>query len=158
MGMVLIGRRLSGPELSAAAADPTTVAPLLHGDDPLLDLDKSWHGLHYLLTGTAWDTDDGAGAAILGGEPIGDDVGYGPPRLLAPDAVRAVADGLDAVNEATLRARFDPDAMTDEGIYPAIWHDGDDEFDTYLWPSFVELRRFYRTAATQGEGVLLAVT
>ncbi|MFG1780510.1 DUF1877 family protein [Micromonospora sp. NPDC049051] len=77
MGMELIGRRLSADELRTVLDDPTMVDPLLFGDlddddagmpDPELDLNKSWHGLHYLLTGTAWQIRDGAGAAILGGE------------------------------------------------------------------------------------------
>jgi hypothetical protein len=71
--MQLIGRRLSAEELAAVRADPTMAQALLHGDlegdeaelpDTALDLDKSWHGIHYLLTGTAWDVGEGAGAAI----------------------------------------------------------------------------------------------
>jgi len=42
-------------------------------------------------------------------------------------------------------------------IYPHIWAVGTDEFDSYLAPNFAELRRFYRTAATNGQAVLLAI-
>jgi hypothetical protein len=42
--------------------------------------------------------------------------------------------------------------------YPNIWGDGADEFDGYLAPNFAELRRFYRTAAANGQAVLLAIT
>ncbi|MGW4155458.1 DUF1877 family protein [Micromonospora chersina] len=86
--MVLIGRRLSTEELAAVRADPTAVDALLYGDldddeaempEPELDLDKWWHGIHYLLTGTDWQIGEGAGAAILGGAEIGQDGGYGPP-------------------------------------------------------------------------------
>ncbi len=166
MGMVLIGRRLSAEELAGVLADPTAVDTLLYGDrdddeaempEPELDLDKSWHGIHYLLTGTAWQIGEGAGAAILGGDEIGQDGGYGPARLLDPDTGRAIATALDALDVETLRTRFDPDAMTAADIYPDIWTNGTDEFD-YLMSHFTELRRFYHAAAVNGQAVLLAIT
>jgi Domain of unknown function (DUF1877) len=164
--MELIGRRLSVEELAAVLADPATVDTLLYGDldddeaempEPELDLDKSWHGIHYLLTGTAWQIGEGAGAAILGGDEIGQDGGYGPARLLDPDTVRAIATALDALDVETLRARFDPEAMAAADIYPNIWANGTEEFDGYLAPNFIELCRFYHAAAVNGQAVLLAI-
>jgi hypothetical protein len=93
----------------------------------------------------------------LGGDEVGEDHGYGPARLLRPETVRAVATALGALNVETLRARFDPEAMAAAEIYPHIWAVGTDEFDSYLAPNFAELRRFYRTAATNGQAVLLAI-
>jgi len=169
MSMVLIGHRLSADELQAVLEDPTVVTSLIFGDldddddadmpDPDLDLDKSWHGIHFLLTGTGWEVGEGAaGAAILGGDDIGEDNGYGPARLLRPETVRAVADALDALTIETLRARFDPHAMAAAEIYPDGWTGEADEFDAFLAPHFAELHRFYRTAAENGEAVLLAIT
>lgn len=166
MGMELIGRRLSADELRAVRDDPTTVDTLLYGDldddaempDPELDLNKSWHVLHYLLTGTAWEIDDGAGAAILGGEEIGEDGGYGPARLLDAETVRVIATALDTLDVDTLRARFDADAMTAAGIYPNGWARGEGDFDNDFAPAFADLCRFYRTAAVHGQAVLLAIT
>lgn len=164
---MLIGHRLSAEELAVLRADPTAVDTLLYGDlddddeaempEPELDLDKSWHGIHYLLTGTAWQIGEGAGAAILGGDEIGQDGGYGPPRLLGSDTVRAIAAALDALDVEALRARFDPQAMAAADIYPAIWTNGTDEFD-YLMSHFTELRRFYSLAAANGQAVLVAIT
>ena len=165
--MVLIGRRVTADELRLVLDDPAQVSALLYGDlddedaempDPELDLDKSWHGMHYLLTGTAWEVDEGAGAAILGGDEIGEDGGYGPARLLQPEAVRAVATALDAVDDETLRARFNPTMMMSAGIYPEIWTDDPEILDDYLMAYLDALRQFYRTAATHGQAVLLAIT
>jgi hypothetical protein len=166
VGMVLIGYRLSAQEMQAVLDDPMTVEKLLFGDDdeddaempePELDIDKAWHGIHYLLTGTAWEIGEGAGAAILGGDEVGDDNGYGAARLLSPDTVAAVAAGLDRLDLETLRTRYDPDAMAAVELYPNIWS-GRDEFDSYLALHFVELCRFYRAAADNGQAVLLALT
>ncbi|RLQ10763.1 DUF1877 family protein [Micromonospora sp. BL1] len=158
MGMVFTARRLSGEDLATVLADTGTVGTLFDGGPHELDLDKAWHGLHYLLNGTTYEVRGDAGPAIIGGDPIGPDLGMGPARLLMPDAVRAVAAGLDAVDDATLRARFDPAAMSEAEIYPHIWDDGEDEFDNYLLPHFTALRDFYRDAAASGDAVLLAVT
>lgn len=158
MGMIFNARRLSAEELAAVLADPEKVGTLFQGGPDELDLDKAWHGLHYLLNGTTYEVRGDAGPAIIGGDPIGPDLGMGPARLLMPDAVRAVAAGLDTLDEATLRDRFDPAAMSEAEIYPHIWEDGDDEFDGYLLPNFTALRDFYRAAAEHGDGVLLAIT
>jgi hypothetical protein len=45
-----------------------------------LSLEKSWHMIHYLVTGHT-DDSDAPGNALLAGEPLGEDAGYGPARL-----------------------------------------------------------------------------
>jgi hypothetical protein len=162
--MLLIGRRLSADELTAVRADPTTVESLIYADHddaepgPALDLDKAWHGIHFLLTGSAWEIGEGAGGAVLGGEPIGGDTGYGPIRLLPPEAVRTVAAGLATLEIDELRARFDPESLAAADVYPAIWDEGAEAFDGYLAPYYTHLREFYRAAALNNEAVLLAIT
>jgi Domain of unknown function (DUF1877) len=167
VSMILVGRRLDADELSRLTKDPSLTEELLDEDDDehqdederprALYLDKAWHGLHFLLTGSAWDTTDGAGEAVLGGEEIGDDVGYGPARLLRPDRVSAIAAGLRDVEGDTLRARYDAAALTAADIYPGVW-DEPDVFDAYLGPYFDSLRIFYIAAADEGQAVLLAIT
>jgi hypothetical protein len=66
MGMIFVGRRLA-PDQSAGLQ----TGSLLHGEDEQgsgLDLDKAWHGIHFLLNGSAWETAAGAGEAVLGGD------------------------------------------------------------------------------------------
>jgi hypothetical protein len=165
--MELIGRRLSDGELRAVRDDPTMVDALLYGDlddadaempEPELDLDKSWHAIHYLLTGTAWELREGAGTAILGGDEIGEDGGYGPARLLSPETVHSVATALAMLDVETLRARFDTEAMASADIYPNVWANGTEDFDSFLAPNFTRLRQFYQAAAANDQAVLLAIT
>jgi Domain of unknown function (DUF1877) len=52
--------------------------------DTAVDLDKAWHGIHYLLTGTTLSNRTLASKVIMGGEDIGPDFGYGPAQLLQP--------------------------------------------------------------------------
>ena len=55
-----------------------------------LDVDKAWHGLHFLLTGTADGGAEPASYLLTGGEELGDDEDV-QARLLRPAQVRALA-------------------------------------------------------------------
>jgi hypothetical protein len=154
--MIFEGRRLTSEQVAELAADPSLTAGLLDREDDVLDLDKAWHGIHFLLTGSSWETSPGAGEAVLGGDPIGDDLGYGPARLLPAERVQLVAAALREVTADSLRARFDPAALLAEAIYPQVWDDED--FANYLLPNFLSLQEFYLAAAEDKQAVLLAVT
>ena len=121
----------------------------------LLEIDKAWHGLHYLLTGSARDTEGPLGQAILGGTEIGDDGGYGPARYLLPDEVKAVSIALEKVADAELRNRYDASALSAANVYPGGWDDP--ETLEWLLEAFGELQSFYRGAAARGSAALLFI-
>jgi len=118
-----------------------------------LDLHKSWHCLHFMLTGKAEETGGTPlGDAILGGVEIGGeeaDTGYGPPRALKPAQVRAVADALADFPIDQRAQEFDAMAAEKAGIYVAK-HDPE-ELNEY----FGKLRSFYDDAARKGNAVIL---
>jgi hypothetical protein len=87
------------------------------GSEEGLTLEKSWHCLHYLLTGTAWETDNVLGKAILGGAEIEPDMGYGPARYLEPNEVKKVAKALKKVSKKDLVSRFNLAAMKAAKVY-----------------------------------------
>ncbi|GAB2769679.1 YfbM family protein [Terrabacter koreensis] len=173
MGMTVVARTLDEQLLASLHADESLAEELVWdeeeddeadgsdrpGSEPIwLDLDKSWHGIHFLLTGTDWTAGDSgaAGGAILGGRPVGEDNGYGPARLLEPEAVGEVAAALGRVSDADLRARFDAGEMQRLDIYPQVW-DEPGVLDAYLMPNVARLRDFYTHAAARGEAVLISV-
>ncbi|KRC84421.1 hypothetical protein ASE25_21585 [Terrabacter sp. Root85] len=167
MGMTVVARELDSEQLASLLADPSIANDLIldededededeDGSDGWLDLDKAWHGVHFLLTGAAWGTDNPLGGAVLGGREVGEDDGYGPPRLLEPDIVREVAEALGVVTDAELRARFDPEEMQRLDIYPQIWEESD-ILDEYLLPNVQQLRDFYVRAAAHDAAVLIVV-
>jgi hypothetical protein len=65
MGMTVVARALDSEQLARLLEDPSVANDLIldedededgdagDGGDDWLDLDKSWHGVHFLLTGTA---------------------------------------------------------------------------------------------------------
>lgn len=160
MSMIAGLAPLSPSQLDALRADPDGAGALCYPEDATaharnIDLDKAWHGIHFLLTSQAWDKGDGPqGLAILGGEDIGDDQGYGPARVVTPPQVAAVAAALSTLTDEELARRYDPQAMDDQQIYPTIWTRDGDEGLAYLLHHFHALERFYAEAAARGDAVL----
>jgi hypothetical protein len=108
-----LGGRTSG----GAVAGPPPDAP---APPVTIDLHKSWHVLHFLFTGQA----GGGGTApsnflLEGGREVGEDMGYGPARLLDPAATEAVAHFTASLTVETLTQRIDAPRMAALGIYCA---------------------------------------
>jgi Domain of unknown function (DUF1877) len=100
--------------------------------EPALDLAKSWHMLHYLFTGHV-DDSNAPGNALLTGESIGDDVGYGPARLHDETATREFARFLETVDVARLQARVNLREMTRLRVYAMPMGPGSDaEYESEL--------------------------
>ena len=125
-----------------------------------LDLDKSWHGIHFLLTGTSYEGEPPLDFIVRGGVQIAHaEVGIDPPRVLKSDEVQPIADALDRLPPDELRERFDPERMLHEGIYPDIWDHDPAEDDTlgYLIEHYTALRAFVRRAADRGDGLIVTI-
>jgi hypothetical protein len=140
-----------------APAEPDTWEPSSSNEE--LYVDKAWAGIHYLLTGTAWEGDPPLNF-ILGGTEIGNvDVGYGPARALTSDEVRGLAEALDALPPDELRQRFDPTQMMELRVYPEIWDRDPEEDDTlgYLIGHYTDLRNFVRHTADSGFGLIVYI-
>ena len=149
---------LSPEELSGLVADPSNVYDFLYPDgderDGTVDVDKAWHGVHFLLTGEAWGGEPPLADAVLGGTEIGDDNGYGPARYLTAEEVRAVAAVLADLPPAAFRARFDAAELVRHEIYPDIWKELDDAVG-YVAAGYETIRDFYADAAGRGSAALI---
>jgi Domain of unknown function (DUF1877) len=127
--------------------------------DTEVDLDKAWHGISYLLTGSAAPNGTLASKVIWGGEDIGPDQGYGPAQLLAPEEVKAIAQLLEQTSPEMLRERFKPKEMTRAGVYPGvIWERDGDEALKYVLEYYNKLVAFYKRAAQRGQAVIFAIS
>ena len=150
LGKIFGGRPAPAPELVLGAHEGQTV-----------DLDKAWHGIHYLLTGTADGGDGPASFLLAGGESIGDiEVGYGPARALTAAQVQAFHQALSSITPEDLRSRFDPAEMQALKIYPDIWDRDPTEDDTlgYCLDHFAVLRTFVAATAAKGQALVIVLT
>lgn len=161
MGMVGCFAAVDTETMEKLNADPGLVEEYLYPDEGggepphYIDVDKAWHGIHFMLTGSAESGPAPLCWAVLGGEEVGDDVGYGPARILRPDHVRKIARELASIDETAFKARFEPKAMEAAGIYPPIWVRDAEEALEYLVENYLKLVAFYRGAAARGDGAIL---
>ena len=123
-----------------------------------IDLDKAWHGIHYLFTKTAWEGDPPLNFLLLGGTEVGQvDVGYGTARAFTADMVAEIDLALAGLDRAYLERRFDPSEMTELGIYPEIWDRTDEEDDNfgYCAEYFDDLKAFVHRTTEHGRGMII---
>jgi len=124
-----------------------------------LDLQKAWHILHFLFTGHV-DAADAPGDALLSGEPLGEDVGYGPARLHGPEATLAFDRFLTTLDVERLQARVSIVEMRRLNIYSLPMGPGSDaEYDRELREevghAFLKLRDYVSDKSAKGDGLLI---
>ena len=141
----------------ATTNPPSLRSPECLCQEDTMDLDKAWHALHFLFTGSDWEGDFPNGFLVSCGEPIGDvDVGYGPAKSFSPQQVEDIAAFLGGVDPKTLKQRFDPEKMHKMEIYPSIWDNGaesEQELE-YVLGGLGELKEFV-TVTVEREMALL---
>lgn len=151
--MISVWRMIDADAAGDLLQEPGQIEAFLDEDGPELDLERAWHGLHFLLSGSARET-AGPRGAVLGGRRLGEvNVGYGPARLLSCAEVAAFDDLLQCTSEADFRARFDAQALTRADIYPNEWEGaqaGETDPRAWLRAHFGNLKVFVAAARRDG--------
>jgi Domain of unknown function (DUF1877) len=131
-------------------------------DPDLIEIDKSWDCILYLLTGNTLDSlelaDPLLASVIIGKQVIDEDqdMGYGPANYNDPAQVEEIAAVLTERPGTTLKVVFDPFKMTELELYPGRWDDpGAWEF---IETCYEQLRRFYAIAAKNQQAVITFVS
>jgi hypothetical protein len=151
---------LSSEQLNALLADPQSVDAFVYPDPEgfrrdELDLDRSWHLIHYLLNAETWGGTGSLSDAVLGGTALdGTDAGYGPYRYLLPSSVAATSAALSEVSPEELWDRFDPASVAIAEVYPQGWTGGHIERE-YTLNHYKALQSFFSKAAASGNAILL---
>jgi len=166
--MSMIGNvlRMSTKKVEALRANPERITRVLYpsedgdtvmSDDVHLDLEKAWHGIHFLLTGEVWEGELPL-AFLVRGQELGDvDVGYGPARSFDASEVRAIAEALGPISPSMLRSRFDPRATGWSEVYPTHGAAPDDEAREYFISYYEALRAFVLETAELGAGLIVYI-
>lgn len=136
------------------SAAPPSLEPRDADDEG--DADKSWHGMHWLFTGTAEGGGFPASFILLDGEPVGDeDVGYGPARIFSVEQVRQIDSFLQGLEDGALESGFNPALMDAANVYPQCWaRDGAVGLE-YIMENLSSMKRIIRDAAARGHCLLL---
>ncbi|MQY06675.1 YfbM family protein [Actinomadura macrotermitis] len=114
------------------------------------DIDKTWQALDFLLHRAGFPVDIAYGEEQI---PGADAWGYGPPRYLTPERVRAAVAAFPAFPHHALAEGVTPADLAKADIYPHIvWERGEPlEYVTYHYASLVE---FFQAAARDGHAVV----
>jgi hypothetical protein len=159
MSMISVLVFASDEEIRQLLEQPDNISDFIEQERTSTDLDKAWHGIHWLLTGSADSGEEPLSYLLVGGEPVGDvDVGYGPARALTSEQVAAWDAALSRTSREELARRFDPKAMLEAQIYPAIWarsiKGGEDTLE-YVLQAYGSLRDFVGAARKEHSGLLV---
>jgi hypothetical protein len=125
-----------------------------------IDLDKAWHAIHFLLTGSAWEGEPPKNFIVGGGTPIEDsDGGYGEARFFTKDEVAAISSALSELPVDRLLARYDGKGLADADIYPSIWArpDEQDENRDYIRENYSELQSYISGLANRGSSMIVSI-
>lgn len=128
--------------------DPASFV-LGEGEGADADVDKAWHGIHYLLTKTAWEGEAPLNFLAQGGREVDEGVG-----AFTAAQVAAIDRALAPIDARVLATRFDPAEMDRLEIYPGIWTGDSQEALGYCLAYFSELKNFIRQAASRGLGMV----
>ncbi|WP_258100815.1 YfbM family protein [Marinoscillum pacificum] len=166
MGMIGSFIRLSEKELNEIKNDSELLESKAFAEDAfdadwMLDVDKSWEGLHYLLTGQSLaDSEvdgypDGIRSKIVFSNQFVDpeqDLGYGPAHYLTASQVKQADEELSKMNLEVLRKNIDWSDMQARNVYPQIWQES--EGPEYLFENFTDLKEFVKKAAEENEALI----
>lgn len=166
--MSMIGNyfRVSQEELDEFLKDSSKLEERVYNEseeaDPnLLDVDKAWDGIFYLLTGKTLDTFDQAPPPLLWvsfppNEIDPDlDMGYGPAAYTTPEQTKELNEALNNITNEQFKNRYNGKLMMELNIYPQVW-EGNDGLD-YLSDYFTELKAFYNSAAENNQAVIIFI-
>ncbi|MFJ3405033.1 DUF1877 family protein [Promicromonospora sp. NPDC090134] len=162
--MSMIGEymRLAPHDLDVALADPESIRDLIDelwdledaGSEPdarLMDVDKAWHGLAFVLERA------GVPTAVVHGDaqvPRSDDWGYGPPSWLSVERVGELSAALAELDADAVVGAVPGAALVEAEVYPlGMWADGDCK--DYLIGHLKRLADFFAEAADAGMGMLV---
>lgn len=162
MGMIATVLRVTKNELEEYLKDSKKLEDWVYDEKnyespKLLDLDKAWDGIIFLLTGDSFAGMEHPLVRILFSNELIDDeqdMGYGPAHYLTAEQVKELNTELSVISAESLRKNFDGKKMHEAEVYP--FYDpnpGDDEAD-YLLDNYTALQAFYAEAAKNDEAVI----
>lgn len=165
MSMIGSFLRVSEDELKAFLNDSSLLEDRFYNEEDeetpnIIDIDKAWDGIIYLLTGNGiqgadLSNSEGLQAIIFSGQLIDpdQDMGYGPAHYLTPEQVKKFSDMLTKKTKESLFLNYNPVDMNEKGIYPVIWDEEGEAF-IYLFSYFENLRDFYAEAAKENQAII----
>lgn len=150
-------------EMTAMSAEEIfdEIEELQETEDAVLDIDKLWDGLHFLLTEvTASEPIEGnpLSEAVVGVKMFSEDNDADYIAYTLPERVPAILNALKSFDIEKAVADFNPKEFAKNDIYPNIWlRDDKAELQAELAECFSALKDFYEQAAQEEKGVIVSI-
>jgi len=159
----MIGNLRPAPdaEIQRLLAHPAEITRFLYGsgaeERERVVLDKAWHAIHFVLTGSRLGGAEPLNFLVTEGTPVGDvDVGFGPARVLTGQQVRELAAALAGIQPDDVARGVDLKRFDEEAIYPGDWQRNGYGMD-YVVANYREMRALISRTAEQGDGLILYI-
>ncbi|MBC2242507.1 YfbM family protein [Listeria booriae] len=169
MGMIGNYCKITKEQFDLLKQGDVAVSDFLYGDnnvlaDDLLDIDKAWDCIHFVLTGEGMATMadsklEGSPAfnVVMGGKEISaEDIGYGSARYLTPAEVIACNDAMKDITEKEFTSRYTAEDLLTHQIYP-LYDTVDETFISYSYQHFNALQAFFAQAVKEAKYMLLYI-
>ncbi|MFD2554786.1 YfbM family protein [Sphingobacterium tabacisoli] len=164
MGMIQYYLRVDQKLLESFLQDSKALVDVVYSkkesdDYALLDLDKAWEGIFYLVTGSSLAdafTNELPQLPLLFGPSQIDpelDMGYGPATFTTPEQTKEMYNIIKDLSRDELTSRFDSDKMFEQDLYPDIWDD--ENALEYLLDFFEDLKGFYKDAVENNQAMVM---
>lgn len=167
MGMIANYQYLSDNELSQIMRDSRQEEELLdlvedypEGNDTLIDIDKMWDALLFVMTGfnsSEFMDDDPLREAVLGVtslENVSEYIAYTEHSKIAE-----IVQALEDFDMDRALANFSMEACKKADLYPDIWDylDEEEEIKDDIRTCFVKMKNFYKKILTLKGNVLVTI-
>ncbi|MEN3747149.1 YfbM family protein [Sphingomonas sp. HF-S3] len=160
MGMVVYLRRLTAEQLKGIQENPEDLERFVFsGEDgtEVIDFDKAWHALHFMMTGNAGMTSHPLSVLVADDRNmIGtDELGLGGYWLLDPQRVDQFARTLEQLSDDDLIKTFDPTRMVADNVYLSeFFVEEAEEALPYIMQGVPRFRAFAEAASRDGDHVI----
>lgn len=163
MSMIQFFLRVTNDELKGIIENSTLLEEAIDSDSNfrLLDIDKSWEGIFFILSGCRLANSNDAQPPIkwaIFGDAIIDenqDFGYGPAEYRTTEQVKAIAEALENFSDEHFKeVIIKTDATITSQIYPFVVWSEEDEIQEYFYDNFIQLKGFYTEASKNNEAVI----
>ena len=167
MGMIANYQYLSDNELSQIKRYSRQEGDLLdlvedypEGNDTLIDIDKMWDALLFVMTGfssSEFMDDDPFREAVLGVTPLEDVSEY--VAYTEHSKIAEIVQALENFDMDRALADFSMEACKKADLYPDIWDylDEEEEIKDDIRTCFVKMKNFYKKILTLKGNVLVTI-
>lgn len=124
-----------------------------------IDVDKSWHAIHFTLTGKAYDVcnSNPLSKVVLGGNFVNNKNIYSPVLYITPEEVKTTYKSMEKIDESYFRMKFNMKNMIKNKVYPVMKELEKESFFKYVWGGFQLIKAFFRVASKNNYYILFHV-